>query len=110
MRDDFMMCRHLFLSSTIGKNTLYDAIAASVANLFDEKTLCDLIRDVVKSVKKNLKVDWTKPHGEDVKAGMRAAVKAVLQRRGMKKELLEPLTDKGILQAEAIFKDWPLAA
>lgn len=88
----------------------YDAVAANVATLFDEKTLCDLIRDVVQAVKKNLKVDWTKPHREDVKAGVRAAVKTVLRKRGIKKELLDALADKVIVQAEALFKEWPLAA
>jgi len=88
----------------------YDAVAENVAALFDEKTLCDLIRDVVQAVKKNLKVDWTKPHREDVKAGVRAAVKTVLRKRGVKKELLDSLTDKVICQAEAMFKGWPLAA
>jgi type I restriction enzyme, R subunit len=62
------------------------------------------------SVKKNLKVDWTKPHREDVKAGVRAAVKTVLRKRGVKTELLNTLADKLIVQAEALFKDWPLAA
>ncbi len=98
------------LNLTPEEIAFYDAVAANVANLFDEKTLCDLIRDVVQSVKKNLKVDWTKPHREDVKAGVRAAVKAVLRKRGVKKELLETLADKVIVQAEAMFKDWPLAA
>jgi restriction endonuclease HindI-like protein len=42
----------------------------------------------VKSVKKNLKVDWTKPHREDVKAAVRAAVKVVLRKRGVTKERL----------------------
>jgi type I restriction enzyme R subunit len=88
----------------------YDAVAANVATLFDEKTLCDLIRDVVQAVKQNLKVDWTKPHREDVKAGVRAAVKNVLRWRGIKKELLDALADKVIVQAEALFKEWPLAA
>jgi type I restriction enzyme R subunit len=98
------------LNLTPEEIAFYDAVAANVANLFDEKTLCDLIRDVVQSVKKNLKVDWTKPHREDVKAGVRAAVKTVLRKRGVKKELLDTLTDKVIVQAEAMFKDWPLAA
>lgn len=102
--------RSKMLNLTPEEIAFYDAVAANVANLFDEKTLCDLIRDVVKSVKKNLKVDWTKPHREDVKAGVRAAVKAVLRKRGVKKELLDTLTDKVIVQAEAMFKDWPLAA
>jgi type I restriction enzyme R subunit len=102
--------RSKMLNLTPEEIAFYDAVAANVANLFDEKTLCDLIRDVVKSVKKNLKVDWTKPHREDVKAGVRAAVKAVLRKRGVKKELLDTLTDKVIVQAEAMFKEWPLAA
>ena len=55
------------------------------------------IRDVVQAVKKNLKVDWTKPHREDVKAGVRSAVKAVLRKRGVKPEHLDALTKyKGV--------------
>ena len=102
--------RSKMLNLTPEEIAFYDAVAANVATLFDEKTLCDVIRDVVQNVKKNLKVDWTKPHREDVKAGVRAAVKNVLRKRGVKKELLDALTDKVILQAEAMFKDWPLAA
>jgi type I restriction enzyme R subunit len=102
--------RSKMLNLTPEEIAFYDAVAANVATLFDEKTLCDLIRDVVQSVKKNLKVDWTKPHREDVKAGVRAAVKTVLRRRGVKKELLDALTEKLIVQAEAMFRDWPLAA
>ena len=88
----------------------YDAVAANVATMFDEKVLCDLIREVVQAVKKNLKVDWTKPHREDVKAGVRAAVKIVLRKRGVTKEMLDPLTDKFLAQAVALFEAWPLAA
>ena len=98
------------LNLTPEEIAFYDAVAANVATLFDEKTLCDLIRDVVQIVKKNLKVDWTKPHREDVKAGVRAAVKTVLRKRGVTKDLLDALTDKVIIQAEALFKEWPLAA
>ena len=88
----------------------YDAVSVNVATLYDEKFLCDLVRDVVQAVKKNLKVDWTKPHREDVKAGVRAAVKTVLRKRGVKPEHLETLTKQVIIQAEAMFKEWPLAA
>ena len=66
------------------------------------------IRDVVQAVKKNLKVDWTKPHREDVKAGVRSAVKAVLRKRGVKPEHLDALTKQVIIQAEAMFSNWPL--
>jgi len=88
----------------------YDAVAQNVENLYDQQFLCDLVRDVVQAVKKNLKVDWTKPHREDVKAGVRAAVKAVLRKRGVKPEYLETLTKQVIVQAEAMFSNWPLPA
>jgi hypothetical protein len=51
----------------------FDAVAANAANRYDEKFLCDLVRDVVQAVKQNLKIEWTKPHREDVKAGVRAS-------------------------------------
>ena len=92
------------------EKAFYDAVSANAASLYDQQFLCNLVRDVVQAVKKNLKVDWTKPHREDVKAGVRAAVKAVLRRRGVKAEHLESLTKQVIIQAEAMFKDWPLAA
>lgn len=98
------------LNLTPEEIAFFDAVVVNVANVFDEKTLCDLIREVVKAVKKNLKVDWTKPHREDVKAGVRAAVKNVLRRRGVKKEQLEMLADKLLAQAAALFSEWPLAA
>ena len=88
----------------------YDAVAENVASLYDEKFLCDLVREVVGAVKRNLKVDWTEPHREDVKAGVRAAVKTVLRRHGVRAEDLEVLTRQVIIQAEALFRRWPLAA
>ena len=88
----------------------YDAVAANAATLYDETLLCDIVRDVVQAVKRNLDVDWTKPHREDVKAGVRAAVRSVLLRRGVKAEHLEPLIRNVIAQAEAMFREWPLAA
>lgn len=98
------------LNLTPEELAFYDAVAENATTIYDEQFLCDLVRDVVQAVKKNLKVDWTKPHREDVKAGVRAAVKAVLRRRGVKTEHLETLTRQVIVQAEAMFKDWPLAA
>ena len=46
----------------------------------------------------------------DVKAGVRTAVKTVLRKRGVKPEHLKALTRQVIIQAEAMFKEWPLAA
>lgn len=88
----------------------YDAVAQNAVDLYDQQLLCDLVRDVVQVVKRNLRVDWTKPHREDVKAGIRAAVRLVLRRRGIKPEHLEEFTSRVIHQAEAMFKNWPVAA
>ncbi len=83
----------------------YDAVAENYAAIYDRQFLCDLIRDVVVTVKKNLKVDWTEPHREDVKAAVRAAVRRVLRRRGVKEEDFEPFLVRIMEQAEAFYGD-----
>jgi type I restriction enzyme R subunit len=72
--------------------------------------LADLIHQVVESVKRNLKVDWTKPHRESVKAGVRAAVRRVLRRNKVQAEDLERFVELILEQAEALYEDWPRAA
>ena len=83
----------------------YDAVAENYASIYDKQFLCDLIHDVVITIKKNLKVDWTEPHREDVKAAVRAAVKRVLRRRGVKEEDFEPFMIRIMQQAEALYAD-----
>lgn len=48
----------------------YDAVSTTYAAIYDQPFLRDLVHEVVQSIKKNLKVDWTEPHREDVKAGV----------------------------------------
>jgi hypothetical protein len=55
------------------------------------------------TVKKNLKVDWTEPHREDVKAAVRAAVRRVLRRRGVKEEDFEPFLVRIMEQTEVLY-------
>jgi type I restriction enzyme R subunit len=75
------------------------------ATVYEEPFLRDLVHDVVLAVKGNLKVDWTEPHREDVKASVKAAVKRVLRKRGVKQEDFDGLT--AVLgQAAALWKDW----
>lgn len=88
----------------------YDAVATNYDKVYDPGLLRDLVHDVVQSIKRNLKVDWTEPHREDVKASVRAAVKRVLRARGIKAEDFEPLVGAIMAQAEAIYAEWPLAA
>jgi hypothetical protein len=88
----------------------FDAVAELKDQVYDEPFLCDLVRDVVQAVKRNLKVDWTKPHREDVKAGVMAAVKMVLRRKGIKAEQFDFVFNRVMEQATALYENWPLAA
>ncbi|MCP4602385.1 MAG: type I restriction endonuclease subunit R [Proteobacteria bacterium] len=88
----------------------YDAVHENYAKVYDEPLLRDLIHEVVQVIKKNLKVDWTESHREDVKAAVRAAAKRALRKRGVKKEDFDPLLEKLMQQAEALWKEWPVVA
>ena len=69
----------------------------------------ELIHEVVQTIKRNLKVDWTEPHREDVKAAMRTAVKRILRAKGVKPDDFEQFVAHIMTQAEASFADWPAA-
>ena len=84
----------------------YDAVAAQYGNLYEPTFLRDLIHQVVQTIRKNLKVDWIEGHREAVKA----AVKRVLRKAGVREEDLAPFLGRLIEQAEALFKNWPVAA
>jgi type I restriction enzyme R subunit len=88
----------------------YDAVAANYDSIYGHEFLRDLIHEVVQSIRRNLKVDWTEPSRDSVKAAVRAAVRRVLLRRGVRAEDLEPFVAGLMAQAEALYKDWPLAA
>jgi type I restriction enzyme R subunit len=88
----------------------YDSIAEQGQNIYDQPFLCDLVRDVVQAVKRNLKVDWTKPHRENVKAEVKAAVKMVLRRKGIKAEQFDFILNRVMEQAAALYENWPIAA
>jgi type I restriction enzyme R subunit len=90
--------------------TFYDAVTQNKNSIYDEAVLRDLIHDVVQTIRRNLKVDWSEPHRDAVQAEIRAAVKRVLRKRGVRNEDLEPLCDRLIAQARIIFAQWPLAA
>ncbi len=70
----------------------------------------DLIHEVVQVIKRTIKVDWTEPHRDDVKAAVRTAVRRVLRAREVKAEDLEPFMAAVMAQAEALYANWPLAA
>jgi len=88
----------------------YDAVAENYDTIYEKSFLCDLVHEVVRTVKGNLKVDWTEPHREDVKAAVRAAVRRVLRKRNVREEDFEPFLERIIKQAEALYANWPTAA
>ena len=88
----------------------YDAIADNYETVYQQPALRDLVHDVVQTIKKNLKVDWTEPHRDDVRAAVRAAVKRVLRRKDVKPEDFEPFIERFMTQAEALYAAWPIAA
>lgn len=88
----------------------YDAVSENFVTLYDQAFLRDLIHDVVQTIKRSLKVDWTEPHREDVKAEIRAAVKLVLRKRNIRQQDFDPIIGRVMKQAEALYADWPLAA
>lgn len=83
-----------------------DAIDGLREEAYDMPFLCD----VVKAVKNNLAVDWTKPHRASVKASVRTAIKQVLRRRGVKREHFCFIQHRIMEQAEALYEDWPKSA
>ncbi|MCA1607746.1 MAG: DUF3387 domain-containing protein, partial [Acidobacteria bacterium] len=78
--------------------------------IYDDPFLRGLVHDVVQTIKQNLRVDWTEPHRDAVKAGVQAAVKRVLRRRGVKEEDFPKIIPLFMEQAEALYRDWPVAA
>ena len=75
-----------------------------------EAFLRDLVHDVVQTIKRNLKVDRTEPHRDQVRAEIRAAMKRVLRKREVRQADFEPFIARFIQQAEAQFPEWPLVA
>lgn len=98
------------LGLTAEELAFYDAVRQSYATIYDEPFLRELVHEVVLVVKGNLKVDWTESHREDVKASVKAAVKRVLKRRGVKREDFEGLTNAVLIQATALWREWPRVA
>ena len=88
----------------------YDAISGLGEGTYDMPFLCDLVREIVQVVKRNLKVDWAKPHRQNVKAGVVAVVKMILRRKKIKAQQFNFILNRVMKQAEALYEDWPLAA
>lgn len=89
----------------------YDVVHQAGSEVYDDRFLCDVIHDVVQAIKRNLKVDWTEPHREDIKAAVRSAVRNVLRKKGIKERAEQDnIIQLVFAQAEQLYKNWPVAA
>lgn len=77
---------------------------------FENQFIADLIHKIVKAMKKELQVDWTNPHRQDILAKVNLAIKSVLMKEKIKGEQLRFLTNAIVEEAKSIYKDWPLDA
>ncbi|MBE7469087.1 MAG: type I restriction endonuclease subunit R [Anaerolineae bacterium] len=72
--------------------------------------IADLVRQVVKSVRENLEVDWTKPHRSNIEAAVQSAVSRVLLKNKIKGEQFHFLRARLMAQAKATYSRWPEVA
>lgn len=87
----------------------YEAVAENYQQIYGQEFLRDLVHDVVQTIRRNLKVEWTEPHRENVKAAVRAAVKRVLRNRGVKEKDFDNFLNFIMEQASALYANYPLS-
>jgi type I restriction enzyme R subunit len=72
--------------------------------------IADLVRQVVKEVRANLEVDWTKPHRSNIEATVQSAVGQVLRQNKIRGEQFQFLRARLMAQARATYARWPEVA
>ena len=93
------------LGLTEDELAFYDLLNANQKLINQEGPMQDLVHKVVKSVKKNLQLDWAKK--EDARAAIRLAVKKELRGKVPFSEL-DNLLKEVIEQAEGQYSEWPM--
>ena len=84
----------------------YDALEAndSAVQVLGDETLRDIARELVDTVRNNVKIDWTLR--ENVRANLRRLVKRVLRRHGYPPDKQERATRTVLEQAEVLSAGW----
>lgn len=88
----------------------YDALIVhgNVKELMDDKVLSTISHDLVDIIRKSVTIDWTQK--EAVRADMRRKVKRLLRKHGYPPEKRDDALETVIEQAEAVCRDWAVAA
>ena len=84
----------------------YDALEAndSAVQVLGDETLCVIARELVRTVRANVTIDWTLR--ENVRANLRRLVKRVLRKYGYPPDKQESATKTVLEQAETISSGW----
>jgi type I restriction enzyme R subunit len=97
------------LGLTEDEKAFYDALETndSAVKVLGDKTLCTIARELVKSVRENVTIDWTVR--ENVRAQLRVIVKRILRKYGYPPDKQEKATQTVLEQAEALSAEWAMA-
>ena len=84
----------------------YDALEAndSAVQVLGDETLRDIARELVETVRNNVKIDWTLR--ENVRANLRRLVKRILRKHGYPPDKQEQATRTVLEQAEVLSAGW----
>ena len=84
----------------------YDALEAndSAVKILGDETLRDIARELVETVRNNVRIDWTLR--ENVRANLRRLVKRILRQHGYPPDKQEKATRTVLEQAEALSAGW----
>jgi len=87
----------------------YDALETndSAVKVLGEPTLRMIAQELVKTVRANVKIDWTLR--EDVRAQLRVLVKRILRKYGYPPDKQEKATQTVLEQAEVLSAEWAVA-
>jgi type I restriction enzyme, R subunit len=84
----------------------YDALEVndSAVKILGDETLRTIARELVKTIRRNLTIDWTLK--ESVQANLRVEVKKVLKKNKYPPDKQKKATETVLKQAELLCKDW----
>ncbi|GAB4429202.1 MAG: type I restriction endonuclease subunit R [Turneriella sp.] len=87
----------------------YDALEAndSAVKVLGDKVLAEIARELVKSIRANVSIDWTVR--ENVRAKLRTIVKRILRSSGYPPDKQEKAVETVLEQAERLSENWAVA-
>lgn len=97
------------LGLTEDELAFYDALEVndSAVKVLGDETLRTIARELVKTVRNNVRIDWTMR--ENVRAQLRVLVKRILRKYGYPPDKQEKATQLVLEQAETLSEEWAFA-